>query len=151
MTIDGLAAVRYYVIKWKHFPCYWPLARRIHRSPVNSPHKGQWLGALMCFFLRLNKRLSKQWWGWWFETPSRPLWRYCNEHPIFFLNIEYFWYNFWSTTNVNPSYSSTDVNDSYKMFEAWPPLPPFYKISHIFACTLYDSNNDVHVTIQTYS
>ena len=30
------------------------------------------------FDLRLNKRLSKQSWGWWFETPSRPLWRYCN-------------------------------------------------------------------------
>ena len=35
---------------------------------------------LWCFLdLRLNKRLSKQWWGWWFETPSRPLWRHCNE------------------------------------------------------------------------
>ena len=30
------------------------------------------------FDLCLNKWLSKQWWGWWFETPSRPLWRYCN-------------------------------------------------------------------------
>ena len=30
------------------------------------------------FGLHLNKRLSKQKWGWWFETPSRPLWRYCN-------------------------------------------------------------------------
>ena len=30
------------------------------------------------FDLRLNKRLSKQSWGWWFETPSRPLWRHCN-------------------------------------------------------------------------
>ena len=30
------------------------------------------------FHLRLNKRLSKQLWGWWFETPSRPLWRHCN-------------------------------------------------------------------------
>ena len=29
--------------------------------------------------LRLNKRLSKQTWGWWFETPSRSLWRHCNE------------------------------------------------------------------------
>ena len=27
---------------------------------------------------RLNKRLSKQSWGWWFETPSCPLWRHCN-------------------------------------------------------------------------
>ena len=35
------------VIKWKHFPCYWPFVRGIHLSPVNSPHKGQWRGALM--------------------------------------------------------------------------------------------------------
>ena len=31
------------------------------------------------FDLRLNKRLSKQSWEWWFETPSRSLWRHCNE------------------------------------------------------------------------
>ena len=30
------------------------------------------------FFDRLNKRLSKQSWGWGFETLSRPLWRHCN-------------------------------------------------------------------------
>ena len=35
------------VIKWNHFPCNWPFVRGIHRSPVNSPHKGQWRGALM--------------------------------------------------------------------------------------------------------
>ena len=35
------------VIKWKHFPHYWTFVRGIHRSPVNSPHKGQWRGALM--------------------------------------------------------------------------------------------------------
>ena len=35
------------VIKWKVFPRYWPFVRGIHRSPVNSPHKGQWRGALM--------------------------------------------------------------------------------------------------------
>ena len=35
------------VIKWKHFPRCWPFARGIHRSPTNSPHKGQWRGALM--------------------------------------------------------------------------------------------------------
>ena len=37
----------YDVIKWKHFPRNWPFVRGIHRSPVNSPHKGQWRGALM--------------------------------------------------------------------------------------------------------
>ena len=30
------------------------------------------------FDLRLNKRLSKQSWGWWFETQSCSLWRQCN-------------------------------------------------------------------------
>ena len=35
------------VIKWKHFPRHWPFVRGIHRSPVNSPHKGQWRVALM--------------------------------------------------------------------------------------------------------
>ena len=34
------------VIKWKHFPRYWPFVREISRSPVNYPHKRQWLGAL---------------------------------------------------------------------------------------------------------
>ena len=36
------------VIKWKHFLRYRPFVWGIHRSPVNSPHKGQWLR------------------GWWF-------------------------------------------------------------------------------------
>ena len=35
------------VIKLKHFPRYWPFLRGIHRSPVNSPHKGQWREALV--------------------------------------------------------------------------------------------------------
>ena len=35
------------VIKWKHFPRYWTLVQGIHRSPVNSPHKGQWRRALI--------------------------------------------------------------------------------------------------------
>ena len=35
------------VIKWKHFPHYWPFVLGIHRSPVNSPHQSQWSGALV--------------------------------------------------------------------------------------------------------
>ena len=30
------------------------------------------------FDLRLNQRLSKHSWGWWYETPLRSLWRHCN-------------------------------------------------------------------------
>ena len=51
------------VIKWKPFPRYWPFVRGIHRSPVNSPHKSQWRGALMfsliCVWIKngwVNKR-----------------------------------------------------------------------------------------------
>ena len=36
---------------WRHqmetFRCCWPFVRGIHRSPVNSPYKGQWRRALM--------------------------------------------------------------------------------------------------------
>ena len=35
------------VIKWKHFPRYWLFVRGIHRSPLNSPHNGQWRGTFM--------------------------------------------------------------------------------------------------------
>ena len=33
------------------------------------------------FDLSLNKWFSKQSLGWWFETPSRSLWRHCNVSP----------------------------------------------------------------------
>ena len=45
----------YDVIKWKNFPRNWPFMRWIHRSLVNSPHKGQWRGALMLFFLSVSE------------------------------------------------------------------------------------------------
>ena len=38
------------VIKWKHFRRCWPFVRGIPWSPVNTPHKGQWRGALMFSF-----------------------------------------------------------------------------------------------------
>ena len=36
---------------------------------------------------RLNKRLSKQSWGWWFETLSCPLWRHCNDITSYSKNM----------------------------------------------------------------
>ena len=60
------------------FPRYWLFVRGIHRSPVNSPHKCQWRGALMFSLICLNKRLSKQPRCRWFMTPLRWLWRHWN-------------------------------------------------------------------------
>ena len=65
------------VIKWKHILRYWPFVQGIHGPPVNSPHKRQWRSFDVFFDLRMNKRLSKQWRGWWFDTPSHSLWRHC--------------------------------------------------------------------------
>ena len=45
--VNAFSSLHDDVIKWKHFPRYWPFVRGIRRSPVNSPHKGQWRGALM--------------------------------------------------------------------------------------------------------
>ena len=39
------------------------------------------------FDLRPNKRLSKQSWGWWFETLSCSLWRHRNVSVIYILTI----------------------------------------------------------------
>ena len=78
------------VIKWKHFPRNWPFVRGILRSPVNSSHKAS-DAELWCFLWSArNKRLSKQWWGWWFETLSCSLWRHRNDmdvHKCYFLII----------------------------------------------------------------
>ena len=52
----------------------------------NSPVPGEFpaqrtlaRGFYVFFDLRPNKWLSKQSWGWWFEMPSRPFWRHCND------------------------------------------------------------------------
>ena len=70
-------------IEWKLLPRNWPFVLAIPRSPVNSPNKGRWRGALMFSLIcALNKRLSKQSLGWWFETPSRSIWRHCYDSYI---------------------------------------------------------------------
>ena len=68
------------VIKWKHFPRNWPFVRGIHRSLTKASDAELWclFFFLFFFYLRLNKRLSKQSWGGWFDTLSCPLWRHCN-------------------------------------------------------------------------
>ena len=71
------------VIKWKHFPRNRPFVRGIHRSPVNSPHTGQWSRALMfsliCVWINdwVNNREAG-----WFETLSRPFWRHRNVNAV---------------------------------------------------------------------
>ena len=68
------------VIQWKHFPRYWPFVRGTHRSPVSSPHKGQWRGALMVSLIcaRIN--------GWVNNREAGDLRRHhCDEDMCQFL------------------------------------------------------------------
>ena len=63
------------VIKRKHFPRYWPFVRGIHRS--------RWFPRTKASDAEVwSARLSKHSWGWWFEAPSRSLWRHCNNVPF---------------------------------------------------------------------
>ena len=41
----------FFIMMTSNFPRYWLFVRGIHRSPVNSPHKGQWRGAVHWCFL----------------------------------------------------------------------------------------------------
>ena len=59
----------------------------VGNSPVTGefPSQRPMTRSFEVFFdLSPNKRLSKQSWGWWFETPSRSLWRHCNDRSNYF-------------------------------------------------------------------
>ena len=70
------------VIKWKHFPRYWPFVRGIHRSPVNSPYKGQWRGALM--FSLICARTN----DWVSNREAGDLRRHGAHYDVAVMNIE---------------------------------------------------------------
>ena len=62
----------------------------------NSPATGEFLrqrpvtrGFDVFFDLRLNKRWGKQWRGWWFQTPSRPIWCHCNVFRMWCRDVFY--------------------------------------------------------------
>ena len=80
------------------------------------------------FDLHLNKRLSKQWWGWWFETPSLPLWRHCNDItnlPVSWPSYDYLTASELNLTNMGnkilPNLNKTQQSDK-RVFNSWDAL-----------------------------
>ena len=68
------------VIKLKTFAALLSICAGNSPVPGEFPAQRPVTRSFDVFFdLPLNKRLSKQSWGWWFETLSRPLWRHCND------------------------------------------------------------------------
>ena len=76
--------------------------------------------------LRLNKRLSKQSWSWWFETLSRPLWRHCNvliyllrlnhlsKVNVCNVNVNFIWIYGWGSMHFK---NSTDYVKSFNTLD----------------------------------
>ena len=82
LSQSGIVITRSKMTRWRHqmetFSTL--LALCAGNSPVTGEFPSQRPVARrfdVFFDLRSNKRLSKHSWGWWFETPSRPLWRHC--------------------------------------------------------------------------
>ena len=68
-------------IERKRFPRYWPFVRGINSPDTDElPSQRPVTRSFGVFFDRcLNKRLSKESWGWWFVTSSGSLWCHCND------------------------------------------------------------------------
>ena len=80
---------------------------------------------------RLNKRLSKQSWGWWFETLLRPLWRHCN--VIWSTNARY------SMASNEGIYSVYFMATKFNLF--FPSIDTLCAIScHNRLCWLYHAS-----------
>ena len=78
-TISGLCFAPWWRHQMETFSALLALCAGNSPVPGEFPAQRPMLRSFDVFFdLRLNKRLKKQSWGWWFETLSRPLWRHCN-------------------------------------------------------------------------
>ena len=105
----------------------------------NSPVTGEFLPQRpvtqrfdVFFDLHRNKRSSKQLWGWWFETPSRSLWRHCNDttrfhhYPWGLLHL--YWRNAPVVVKKHWRIWVNNFQGSNCILEMieWPMWPPFW-------------------------
>ena len=59
---------------------------------------------------RLNKQLSKQSWRWYFETPSRSLWHYCNAVEKMLMGVMTYYCDSVTATTPQPRTTRTKVH-----------------------------------------
>ena len=84
------------------------------------------------FDLRLNQQLNKQWRRWWFETPSRSLWRHCNgkwmkQRQIFWEHraVRHGKFTYLKTTKADraPYIADTCLQDRYNNYSGFFIVP----------------------------
>ena len=125
------------------------------------------------FDLRLDKRLSKQSWGWWLETLSQPLWRHSNDEKsdtftrvftIYCTGFSELWRSIFITERVgiareklqeekicihsiqwHPCRKHPTENQASQRFEAYFTKNIFRSISK--SCVCYDLNSMYFIAI----
>ena len=130
------------VIKWKHFPRYWPFVRWIHQSPANPPRKGQWRGALML-------SLICAWINDWVNNrEAGDLKRHRAHYDVIVMNDRFPVYgittNFWSPVKATELWRSIIVHYTY-VSEAW-----FIYVKMIFSMHLLEWNVHSASSIDTH-
>ena len=102
------------------------LALFVRNSPVTGkfPVQRPVMWKFDVFFdLHLNKQLSKQSWGWWFEMPLCSLWHHCNDcnsnsmekqfcrNAIFYYHIQFL--------HMLPNQSCHDIHQRLQFTKIW--------------------------------
>ena len=113
------------VIKWKLAPLYWSFVRGIHRSPVNSPHKGQWRVALI--FSLICARIN----GWANNREAGDLRRHPAHYGVIVMGVRT------ATTANNRTYCTLEQKgvDTF--------LFPILWLGHIAFCVTNNHTNTV--------
>ena len=119
---DRVDTVHHGNIKWKYFLLYWSFVRGIHRSPVNSLHKGQWCGALMfpliCTWI----------YGWVYNRKAGDLRRHRTHYDVIVMTsrivnmVHTLWCLLWSPTCWFYSYPSWLLH-RHRGNHLIPPVP----------------------------
>ena len=118
------------VIKWIYFPRYWPFVRGIHRSPVNSPHKGQGRGALIfsltCVWIN----------GWVNNREAGDLRRYLAHYDVTVKHIGLTHWRMYGSENLGNIGSS---NAAWTRVDSWSVrfLLNYCKREDDFTCHLH--------------
>ena len=86
------------------------------------------------FDLRLNKRLSKQSWAWWIETPSRSLWRHRNA----LISCILYWSDLWICIVNDYIHCSKHLRE-----QGWFFIPHSRRLIQLFLQNIFYLNNDL--------
>ena len=99
------------------------------------------------FYLRPNKQLSKQSWCWWFETPSCPLWRLCNEIYVLILFPCIIHHSFHVPIRVRHYFLQHPADIEYRWEHRQVPLTDLLNIYSRQHCSIMFNMADVAVLI----